>query len=137
MVSTASIASLQDTAEEAICLLDPDGTVLACSSPVLRLLGMQVTDVVHQPCRELFCCTSALEKQCPRKRAVESGKRAEAAIKRGASDLVETAEPLFDKSGILLVVALRFSAPTTGHNEPRAVTSKKDDPSRPVMSHYA
>ena len=103
--------------ENAVCLLDPDGTVLACSSSMLALLGKQTGDVVQQPCHELFPCSAALEKQCPRIKAVESGVRTEATVRRGGRDFIETAEPLFDKSGILLVVVLSFRESTVGRGE--------------------
>jgi PAS domain S-box-containing protein len=63
-----------DALEDSVAVLDADGTVVRANAATATLTGRAMDAIVGAPCAEVFHGTSAAHPDCPRMRALRSGR---------------------------------------------------------------
>jgi len=88
-----------DAAQEAICVLDMNRTIVRCNQAMLRLLGKSRESVIGRPCCEVVHCTSHPPEDCLLVRLQVDPRRETTVVRRGDKWLRVITDPLVDETG--------------------------------------
>ena len=84
--------------DDAVCILARDGTVTRCNRSMLRLLELELEEVLGRKCYELMHGARAFFKDCPYQEMLNTGRRESFEIPLDARWYQVTADPLFGEA---------------------------------------
>ena len=90
-----------DAIGDAVCLLDPKGTILRCNTAMADLLGKSFEEIIGSTCWRLVHGTSEPIEGCPVQRMQKTRLRETFVLKTDGLYLKVTADPLIDEDGNL------------------------------------
>jgi PAS domain S-box-containing protein len=86
---------------DAICLLDREGTILQCNQSMRDMLGVGSDVAVGRKCYEVMHNAGTFLADCPHRKMMQTRKRESVDLVLGDKCYTESAEPVFDAAGEL------------------------------------
>ncbi len=94
--------SIFDAISDAVCMIDPDGTITRCNKAMTDLLGKPFEAVIGAPCWEIVHGTSEPIEGCPLVRMRETRQRESKVLQMDGGYFNVAVDPLLDEKGNII-----------------------------------